>query len=165
MQIAIIVTVLAAQTPTWKPFTPAGGGFEVQLPGTPAEKRQTVRTPLGNGELRIFAVSTKGGSFAVGVTDFPESAVADTKDDQRLDQARDAAVQQAKMKVRWEKKILVDGMPGRELYLGAEGEKTQMLLILAADRNRLLQLLATGDATFLDGPDTSRFLDSFKKKK
>ena len=78
---------------------------------TPIEKRQTVRTPLGNGELRIFALPVKAGTFAVGVTEFPESALANTTDDQRLDQARDGAVQQSKGKIRWEKKVLVDYVP------------------------------------------------------
>ena len=165
MQVAIVVAVLVGGAPTWKPFAPPSAGFEVQLPGTPTEKRQTVRTPLGNGELRIFTLSHKGGTFAIGVTEFPESALTDTKDDQRLDQARDGAVQQSKGKMRWEKKVLVDKVPGRELLIGVEGANSATLLILAADRNRLYQILAIGDTAFLEGPETSRFLESFRRKK
>src|ERR1700761_9012857 len=102
MQVAIVVAVLCGQTSTWKSFAPPSAGFEVQLPGAPAEKRQTVRTPLGDGELRIFSLPVKAGAFAVGVTEFPESVLTKTTDDQRLDQARDGAVQQSKGKIRWE---------------------------------------------------------------
>jgi hypothetical protein len=165
MQVAIVVAVLVGGAPTWKPFAPPSAGFEVQLPATPIEKRQTVRTPLGNGELRVFALAAKAGTFAVGVTEFPESALANTTDDQRLDQARDGAVQQSKGKIRWEKKVLVDGVPGRELEIGIDGAKTATRLILAADRNRLFQILAIGDSAFLEGTETTRFLDSFRRKK
>ena len=165
MQVVIVVAMLVGGAPTWKPFAPPSAGFEVQLPAAPTEKRQTVRTPLGNGELRIFALSVKPGTFAVGVTDFPESALTKTTDDQRLDQARDGAVQQSKGKIRWEKKVLVDGVPGRELLIGADGASTATLLILAADRNRLYQILAIGETSFLEGPETTRFLESFRRKK
>ena len=40
-----------------------------------------------------------------------------------------------------------------------------MLLILAADRTRLYQVLAVGDTPFLEGSDATRFLDSFRRKK
>ena len=165
MQFAIVVALLLGDAPTWKSFAPPGAGFDIQLPGTPTEKRQTLRTPLGNGELRIFTLSHKGGALAIGVTEFPESALTDTTDDQRLNQARDGAVLQSKAKIRWEKKVLVDKVPGRELLLGADGASSATLLILAADRNRLYQILAIGDTAFLEGPETSRFLESFRRKK
>jgi hypothetical protein len=165
MQVAIVVALLVGGAPAWKSFVPPSAGFEVMLPTTPTEKRQTVRTPLGNGELRIFSVSHKGGAFAVGVTEFPESALTNTTDDQRLEQARDGAVQQSKGKIRWEKTLRFEGMPGRELMIGADGASTATLLILAADRNRLYQIVAIGDTAFLEGPETLRFLDSFRRRK
>ena len=124
-----------------------------------------MRTPLGNGELRIFTISHKGGTFAIGVTEFPESALTNTKDDQRSTRPAMGRCSRRKEKIRWEKKVLVDKVPGRELLIGAEGASKATLLILAADRNRLYQLLAIGDTAFLEGPETSRFLDSFRRKK
>jgi hypothetical protein len=165
MQATVLLTVacMLGGAP-WKTFNPVGAGFEVQVPVLPSEKRQPIRTTQGNGELRFYSLNHKTGSFAVSVADFPAAAVPAGKDEYRLDQARDGAIQQAKGRLRWEKKVLVDGSPGRDLYIATDaGHAVRMRL--AADGNRLFQIMATGEPAFLDMPETMRFLDSFKRRK
>ena len=162
--LVLATALMLGGGPAWKTFAPQAAGFEVLLPGNPTEKRQTVRTIQGNGELRLFTLGGKAGSYAVGVTELPDAAVTPGKEEQRLDLARDGAVQQATGRLRWEKKILVAGCHGRDLAIGNDAGATVRIRLIA-DHNRLYQLLVVGDAAFLDSPDAARFLDSFKHRR
>jgi hypothetical protein len=82
----------------------------------------------------------------------------------RLDQARDGAVQTAKGRLRWEKKLAIEGKPAREFFIATEtGHAARVRLV--ADRNRLYQLMVVGNTRFLDSPEAGRFLDSFRLAK
>lgn len=147
--------------PEWKPVAPKDAGFRVSLPAQPEENKQTIKAAQGSITIRSFTLAVKDGTYAVGVTEHAEAAVPAGQDQARLDQARDGAVQHAKGRLRGETKITVEGRSGREILITTEtGQSLKIRLI--ADRNRLYQVMAVGGNRFLESPEATRFLESFR---
>lgn len=148
----------------WKPYAPAGAGFSVRVPSAMKETRSSLKTAQGAVEIRTHLLATKDGAYVVVVTEYPAPAVREGEEDARLDQARDGAVRQSKGRLRSEKKASVDGLAGRELFVATEVGKA-VRMRLAAERNRLYQVMAVGDTRFLESMEVGRFLDSFQRTK
>src|SRR5262245_32933241 len=97
LSLAPVTAAQDPQPPEWKPFTPAGGRFTVQFPGTPVEQKQKFRTPAGEVDLTLFVFERKGeGTLAVGYSDLPEADAVPGLEQRRLDNARDGLVARAK---------------------------------------------------------------------
>jgi hypothetical protein len=159
-RLCLGVALLLAQT-SWRPFSPPGGGFTVSLPGAPAEKKQTVAAEDGMLDARLFVVEVKGGAaYVVSVTDFPKAE----NPERRLSNARDGAVKSVSGKLLHERKIKLDGFPGRELWIDADKSGLIHTRIYAV-KERLYQTLAIGPKDFVETKETARFLDSFKLSK
>jgi len=153
----------AAAGTEWKLFTPKDGGYSVSLPGEPTEAKQDVKTATGNIEVTFYALEAKDGAYVVSHSAFPESALKGGTDDKRLDNARDGAVASAKGRMKSEKKLTLDGFPGREVVIetDAKGMKAVRTRIYAVNK-RLFQTLVVGPKSFVQGKDATMFLDSFK---
>ncbi len=160
----VFAAILGGGGPDWKAFTPKGTTFSVTVPGQPTETQQTIKAAQGTIGVRIFSLTTKEGTYVAGLTEHPEAAVPKGQDQARLDQARDGAVQEAKGRLRWEKKIVVDGKSGREFFVATEtGHAVKIRLI--ADGPRLYQVMVVGNIRFLDSAEAARFIESFRLTK
>jgi hypothetical protein len=145
----------------WQAFTPKGAGFRISVPGLPEETQQTAKSPQGTVAIRSFPLTTKDATFVAGMTEYPAANFVAGQEQSRLDQARDGALQTAKGRLRSERKITVDGRPGRELMIATEtGHAIRLRLI--ADGPRLFQVMVIANSRFLESPDATRFLESFR---
>jgi hypothetical protein len=166
MQVAFFLTLLSvsshAQT-EWKEFAPKDGSFTVLLPGPPNEFKKTVKTPDGAVEVVLFELPVSAGSakYAIGYTEYPDTAIKPGTEDKRLDNARDGAVASTKGALVRQKILLLDNYPGRELLLRIDG-KGAILMRLYAIKNRLYQLVVFGSEEFVGSKDAEKFLTSFK---
>lgn len=162
--VVVAILVLAqGNAAEWKAFEPKGLGFHVSVPGDPEATEQTIKSLQGPIEVRTFTVPSAEGTYVVGVTEHPESAVPAGRDQARLDQAREGAVKSVKGRLRSQslKNLVIDGKPAREFFIATEtGHAIKVRLI--ADRNRLYQLMVVGNTRFLDSPEATRFLESFR---
>ena len=146
----------------WKAFESKEGRFRVQMPTTPTEQKQRVKTATGQVEVFLFLAEGSAASFVLSYSDFPEKEVKAGDEAKRLDFARDGAVNSARGKLRSEKKIDLDGVPGRELVIdNGGGDMVLKVRIYAAER-RLYQLLAVGPGAILTSKEAAAFLDSFR---
>jgi hypothetical protein len=143
---------------SWRTFTPPAGEFSVSLPGPAVAKKQTAGGPIGSLEVRLYVCEIKGGAYVVSVTEFPE---AEGSAERRLNNARAGALESVKGKLLHERKIKLDGFPGRELWIDAPKAGLIHTRIYAV-KGRLYQTLALGPNSFVETKDTARFLDSFK---
>ncbi len=161
--VGVIVSLAGVtQGGEWKSFSPKDGSFSVLMPGLPMEDKQDVKTVSGDVVVTMYLLEVKNeGSLIVSSSEFPEAALQAGTDEKRLDGARDGAVMSAKGKLRSEKKIMLDGRPGRELTIDSEKSGTVRTRIFAADK-RLYQTLIAGSKTFVSGKEAEMFLDSFK---
>jgi hypothetical protein len=145
-------------------LTPPGAGFTVSLPGTPGEVKQTINTPLGPVEAKMFVVanpSDKSG-FLVGFNDYPAGVTQQGTPDQILDGARQGAVQNVPgAKLLAEKKVSVGDVPGREITmdLGTAGQGRFRFFLAGS---RLYQLGVTGTGEKVTSADAERFFNSFR---
>lgn len=111
------------ETPAaWKKLAPAGGGFTALIPGTASE--QTTPIKFAGGELtnHIFALETPLAAYIVSYADFPQE-IADPEAIKRmLDGGRDSGLASTSATLRNERDIKIDGHPGREWVMAAEGK-------------------------------------------
>jgi hypothetical protein len=161
MKLILLLTLFSGQV-EWKTFSPDGGAFSVQMPGTPKEFKKNVETPGGAVEVLIYEmpVPATEGKFVVSLCDFPEAMKPGTED-KRLDNARDGALASTKGKLKREKSLLIDTYPGREVTIEVEG-KGMVVLRLYAVNKRLYQVMVVGPMDLVTSQDAQKFLTSFR---
>jgi len=159
----VLLTPLPAAAGEWKAFNSKEGNYEVQLPGTPRENRNSVKTSVGTVYvvLAVVPVNKGEGNYVVGFSELPEAVVKADSEAKRLDNARDGAIASVKGKLKSEKEVKLDGHSGRELDI----EVGNGMLVRArfyAVNNRLYQVMAVGSRDLVGSTDTGKFLNSFK---
>ena len=146
----------------WKTFAPDGGRFAVALPGTPTKSQQQVKTATGQLDVTVYVLETKQAvTYLVTHSDLPAADVKAGTEDRRLDFARDGAVTNARGKLRGEKRVELDGYPGRDLIIETDRDLVIRMRVYAVGR-RLYQVSAVGPGALVHGRDTGLFLDSFR---
>lgn len=168
LSLSLLPVLGAVQDGEWKIFSPKDGGFTVLMPGMPMEDKQDVKTVGGDISVILHILEVKNeGSLVVSYSEYPDAAFKGGDDDKRLDSARDGAVVSAKGKLKSEKKITLDGRPGRDLHIetSAKGVEGAVRTRIYAVNKRLFQTMVVGTRDFVGGKDAERFLDSFKLAK
>ena len=146
----------AAQAPA-APATlaPAGGGFAVDMPGTPKQ------TPAANGN-HVFASEVNGVAYIVSYADVPPQVQVNPKNMQGLlDATRESIVNNGHAEVVAEKQTTLDGEPARELHLKTK-EGYFMRLKIGFLGSRLYQVGAVTSQEHAAAPEIARFIDSFR---
>ncbi len=162
--LALPLLITAAQDGEragWKAFVSKEGRFQVQMPTAPAEQKQRVKTATGQVEVHLFLAEGSAATFVLSYSDFPANEVKAGDEAKRLDFARDGAVSSARGKLRSERKIDLDGVPGRELVIDGASDTVLKVRVYAAER-RLYQLMAVGPGAILGSKESAAFLDSFR---
>jgi hypothetical protein len=163
LPLLLLVSPLSAQQGEWKAITAKDGTFSFQMPDTPKDDRQFIKTATGGVDLSVYVLDLpKGeGTLAVVVNDFPQEMLKGLSVDKRLDSARDGAVANVKGKLKAEKKVTLQDYPGRELVVEVDA-KSLVRVRLFVVKNRLYQVLVSGPKDLTGSKLTERFLDSFK---
>ena len=161
MKLILLLMLFSGQA-EWKTFSPDGGGFSVQMPGTPKEFKKNLETQAGPVEMLIYELPVPGteGKLVVSYCDFPEATKPGTED-KRLDNARDGAIASSKGKLKREKSLLIETYPGREVTIDVE-EKGLVVLRLYAVNKRLYQVMVVGPMDLVTSQDAQKFLTSFR---
>jgi len=155
----------ATPTPTeWQPFTSRNGHFTIMMPGTPASSVESVNTAIGVVDLHSFTLETNEFAYFVAYGDFPPAFVQNADTEAMLDGARDGAVADVNGTLVSERRISVQGFPGRELWIEAtvSGQKglAQARMILVG--NRFYQVLVAGPKEGFVESEAERFLNTFQ---
>jgi hypothetical protein len=152
----------------WREVKNEQGLFRVLMPGTP----QLMQNAPGFAMTGVEMDNHRHGFF-VGFGDVNEAEMLRVPLEQRFDSAREALVQAQKGgRLLSEKKITVDGHPGRELEWempeNLPNEPPQMMNHVARlcgapmrGKLRFYLVLASGAGYRADVPDIRKFLDSF----
>jgi hypothetical protein len=155
--------LLAADDANTKPgdFAPKGGRFTVQMPGQPKEQTNKVNTAIGPIDVHLFvSAPDPNTAYIVGYSDYPEEMIKKSDSQKILDGARDGAVKNVNGKLDSEKKITIDGHPGRDFSIATEHFEGRDRIYLV--NNRLYQVMMVGSRDFVTSKDAEKFLDSFK---
>lgn len=132
--------------------------FSVQLPEAPTRARQKLQADTQ--QATVFALKTRAGSYMVSYVD------SDTFDDDRnrfdniLDATARGAMTNAGTNLMEIRAITRNGFLGRAVqFRSPDGQVFRGLIFLAGER--LYQVYALGDASWVNGKDADRFLNSF----
>lgn len=149
----------AATAQGWAAYSPDGGRYRIDMPGTP--KVAVVPIPLGGGETRpMTEAGLQAGrvAYVASWIDYPERIARAASTDLLLDRVRDGM--SAGHTVRGEKKLTMGRFPGREfLVVQADGNNTATRLWWV--RGRLYQLTVTDGVGIEGRPETRRYFESF----
>ena len=160
------VSAIRADDDVWSKYTLPAGKYDVLLPGTPLKQTKTMRTPLGNIEVKVAAAVDldKGVNYVVGTFEIPRGVVGKFGADEEsvLDGMAHGFVLGGRGKVIRQEKVMIAGWPGREvratIFDGAGELHGRFCLI--DGRAYLLIVMAPADS--LDARDAERFFDSFQ---
>ncbi len=149
--LAILLLAACAQNPV-SAFSPAHSGFTVQMPGTANEQT----TERGG---HIYTTEVDGKAYIVSYSDLaPRVKVTRANVQQILDNARGGAVSDNKLLS--EKKVTVEGHPGRDLGLQLKSGHYMRLRVMIAD-STLYQVGVVAEMGQANAPEIAKFIDSF----
>jgi hypothetical protein len=146
----------------WSVFTSKAGAFSVALPRTPTESKQKVMIATGTLDVFVFVAEAKDdATFVVSYSDLPAEEAKPGTAGKRLDFARDGAVSNSRGKLRTQKKIELDGHPGRDLVIETDKEIVIRMRVFAVNR-RLYQAMAMSPGGAAQAKEAVQFLDSLR---
>ena len=159
------VTVVRADQSGWQTYKLPSGKFEVLLPGTPMEQKETQKTPFGNQEIRMavaFDVEKQIGYIA-GSIEMPALLKNQLGNgDQAFDALAQGFVSGVQGKLVSKKKVMVAGYPGLELkatMADGQGELHGRLCIVDG-HVYIMAVMCPKDG--LDAKGAVRFFQSFR---
>jgi hypothetical protein len=162
--VGMVVAGGTAQAQAWKNFKSASCKCSATFPGAPTEKRQKVPTEqVGDLEAVMYLLETpdKTGAYLMMYNDYPKDKTKNADPQKVLNGARDGAAAKIKGKVLSEKKITINGQPGRELEIEGGALKYYARIVLS-NKTRLYQAIVVMQKDKAKPADVRKFLDSFK---
>lgn len=148
---------------SWQTFDASEGGFRVTMPGKPTKGHDVLTTAAGPLDSVNYVYTTPDQRVAYGIdyVDYPPDVVRRNDPDRILEAARDGLVGKLRGRVRDERRIDLEGQPGRavELALG-DGRFVRARLYLVGQRQYQLVVVTPDERT--GATDAQRFLDSFR---
>ena len=151
----------AAVAQTWSEYRPAGGGFRVEMPGTPTVKTDDVK--INNGRIAKQTQASvrvpKKADYSVLYMDYPPDVGRGVPPEKLLEGLRSDIATHGKL--RRDTALTVGGAPARDFVVAARNNLAIVMRVVWFD-NRLFQVSVLGlGLDVADAPDTRRFLDSF----
>ncbi len=146
----------------WIEFSPAGGRFEVELPGLPSIGQETVATSAGGMVVNRFELEREEfrDRFSVQYADYPEQLLRQMKTtDAVLSGAASADIDRFKGKLVSEKTLTREPYPAKELYI--ENAEAAMRLRMYLVNGRLYKLQAVRPKNMISTVDDEKFMSSF----
>jgi len=157
----------------WYSFESVSGRFSIEFPQKPDTSSQVMKSPIG--QLTMYLViyepkETPDDNFAyiVGHTVYPDSVINSEKKsmvDGFFRSAVDGAVSNVKGKLLTEKKIELDGFPGREVTVDFQNGQAVILMKCFLVRNVMYILETISESGKENNTSSSHFYQSFKLKK
>jgi hypothetical protein len=157
--LAVLLTALcaagaAAQAPA--EFRSEKGRFVVKLPGTPEEMKQTSQ----GVDVFMYLLKKPPLVYIVGYGDYPQATINQAGAEGMLNADRDSFVKAVKGKVLTEKRVTLDGNPGRDILI--QGENAHFHLRQFLVERRLYQVVSGGTREAVDSKAGKDFQESFK---
>jgi hypothetical protein len=147
----------------WITFRNDTNRFTVGFPARPKESVQPQKTAVGEFDLYLFQVNDPetATQYVVGCTEYTGVKLFNPED--RFDGARDGLLASGQYKLRSERKIELQGSPGREIDLELpDGKGIQFRVHLYLVGQRMYQLMVFSKQDVAKNRDASLFFDSFR---
>lgn len=151
---------VAAGAQTWSEYRPAGGGFRVEMPGTPTVAAQNIDIAGGRVATQIQATLLWSKTdYTVVYMDYPPDIGHSMPPERLLERVRDSTAHRGEL--RSDAAFTVGGAPARE-FVVATNDNISFVMRVVWSGNRLFRIMVLGfGLDVADRPATRRFLDSF----
>jgi hypothetical protein len=162
--VILIFTVLmfSACQNSMKEFKPLDGGFSILMPGNPTYEKVTSNTVLGPIDIHTFILVGKTHTYAVGYSDYSDSAFRLSTPDQMFDTKRDGTIDNLQGKLLSELIIEMDGYNGREWRIESANERSIFTIRVYIVGHRVYQLEIASAKEDSFSNEVTKYLDSFK---
>ncbi|MBN9514853.1 MAG: hypothetical protein J0H97_15715 [Alphaproteobacteria bacterium] len=160
MAAALLFGSVGAGAQTWTEYRPAGGGFRVEMPGTPTVTTQNIDI-AGDRVARQIQASVRlpKTDYTVVYMDYPPDIGHGVPPEKLLERVRDSTASHGEL--RSDAALAVNGAPAREFAV-ATGDNVTVVMRVVWFRNRLFRITVFGFGPGVDAtPAARRFLDSF----
>lgn len=155
-------TASAPAAPAWAKVTSVAGRFEVMMPAGAKEEKSTDQTAAGPVDTIAYSVESSDHSYYAAFADYPVGLVTAANRERVLDGARDGASGNVGGTIESEKKVSIDGSPGRDIVINVASKsvRVRMRMTLVQSRLYIIQVLGQGPQG-VTGADPDKFFDSF----
>lgn len=150
----------SARAQDWVQYKDAAAGYRVEFPSSPSSTTTSVDSNFGKVTTTIAEYHGNGDvTLRAAYQQFPKAIPGDPET--FLDAATNGGVGRSGNKLREEKRVRVNGMPGRfAVFYPSESSMVSVcLLVLGSDRLYLLEAVVPRSNE--DSPVVQRFLKSF----
>jgi hypothetical protein len=138
-------------------------GFTISMPGTPSKNDDTVPSAAGPLMLRMYTLSQGYEGYITGYTEYPDMVFTASNPEDMMDGAQRGAINNVQGEVTSQRKITVNGNPGREIVGSSPSKNIGFTARVILARPRMYMLVYTQyDKSKPMSDDGKRFLDSFK---
>lgn len=156
--LAFFISLSTSAAQAWQTFSPTGGGFSVELPGTPKKSDTQDDTILGSINEQLTTSRYDSGTYSVEYQQLPSDAVmlggkSDIFDDAKKGLLKDASASETS----WTD-TSIDGHPAKRLEYAGNGTKGKALFILVGDTFYVLDARGPN----LSAADMDKFFESFQ---
>jgi len=136
------------------------------MPGTPDKNDSSVPSAAGPLALRMYTLSKGYEGFITGYTEYPDMVFTSAEPEALLDGAQKGAISNVQGEVTSQRKITIDGNPGREIVGTSPSKNIGFTARVFLARPRMYMLVYTQyDKSKSISEDGKKFLDSFKLTK
>lgn len=160
--LGVAAPLHAASPDHWARVAPAGAGFSVLMPGSPAEQTSEVPTRVGITIVRIFIREVGSNIYMTSYNDYPaSSAIFDAQ--AALDGARDGAIRNTLGAVLLtDVNFTFDGYPAKGIVVEVMGGKLIYRSRMYLVGTRLYQTAFAAPPRLAHNSGGNRFLGSFR---
>ena len=147
----------------WQTFDASEGGFRATMPGKPTKGRDVLTTAAGPLDSVNYVYTTPDQRVAYGIdyVDYPADVVRRNDPERILEAARDGLVGKLRGRVRDERRVSLEGQPGRAVELAlTDGRFVRARLSLVGQRQYQLVVVTPDERTA--AKEAQRFLESFR---
>lgn len=144
---------------TWSEYRPAGVGYRIEMPAAWSVSSESVPTDLGPIAMNMATVDQGARAYMAIHSIFPQSHIDRTPAETLLNNARDGAVRNVKGKLLNERRIMLQGNPGRHILVDTPDNRVSQRFVLVG--NKLIQAIYVGAAGDEFQPNVVRFFNSF----
>ncbi len=154
----LVLSVPALAADTWSEFKSSEGGFAVLMPGQPKLEQQPIEGATTPNN--IYGVQQGDRSFVVSYHEYAPDVIKRTTADRLLAGVEHDSADAVKGTVRVDRNMVLGGHQAREVVIDKGAQTMKARYVLAGDR--LYQVVFLGAKGAENGPDATKFLDSFR---
>jgi hypothetical protein len=153
-----------SSTPTLSSWeTVSGDRFSFSMPEKPSHSENNVPSAAGDLKLHMYTLAKGYETFTTGYTEYPDIVFNSAESEALLDGAQEGALSDVNGEVLSQRKITMDGNPGREIVGTSASQNMGFTARVILAKPRMYMMVYTQyDKSKAISEDGKKFLDSFK---